>query len=138
MRIYELPKSDRIEDRRGGLSGIPGGRGGIGIGTIVILGLIGWAVGIDPRILIEGAETISGNDQAQQQSDAGSTTGTGAPSDAMGEFVSAVLGSTEAQWTAVFAQAGKRYEPPTLVMFSGDQVRLQICAGRNGSVLLPD
>jgi hypothetical protein len=28
MRIDELPKSDRIEDRRGGLSGIPGGRGG--------------------------------------------------------------------------------------------------------------
>src|SRR6478752_1953225 len=119
MRIDELPKSDRIEDRRGGLSGIPGGRGGIGIGTIVILGLIGWAVGIDPRILIEGAETISGNDQAQQQSGAGSTTSTAAPSDAMGEFVSAVLGSTEAQWTTVFAQAGKRYEPPTLVMFSG-------------------
>jgi len=119
MRIDELPKSDRIEDRRGGLSGIPGGRGGLGIGTIVILGLIGWAVGIDPRILIEGAETISGNDQAQQQSGAGSTTSTGAPSDAMGEFVSAVLGSTEAQWTTVFAQAGKRYEPPTLVMFSG-------------------
>ena len=50
MRIDQLPKSDRIEDRRGGLSGIPGGRGGIGIGTVVILGLIGWALGIDPRI----------------------------------------------------------------------------------------
>jgi uncharacterized protein len=119
MRIDELPKSDRIEDRRGGLSGIPGGRGGLGIGTIVVLGLIGWALGIDPRVLIEGAETISGNDQARQQSDAGSTTSTGAPTDAMGQFVSAVLGSTEAQWTAIFAQAGKRYEPPPLVMFSG-------------------
>ena len=63
MRIDELPKSDRIEDRRGGLSGIPGGRGGLGIGTIVVLGLIGWALGIDPRVLIQGAETISGNDQ---------------------------------------------------------------------------
>jgi predicted metalloprotease len=59
MRIDELPKSDRIEDRRGGLSGIPGGRGGLGMGTIVVLGLIGWALGIDPRVLIEGAETIS-------------------------------------------------------------------------------
>src|SRR6516162_7434115 len=119
MRIDELPKSDRIEDRRGGLSGIPGGRGGLGIGTIVVLGLIGWALGIDPRVLIQGAETISGNDQAQQQSDAGPTTSTGAPSDAMGQFVSAVLGSTQAQWTTIFAQAGKQYEPPTLVMFSG-------------------
>src|SRR6516164_6788528 len=119
MRIDELPKSDRIEDRRGGLSGIPGGRGGLGIGTIVVLGLIGWALGIDPRVLIEGAETISGNDRAQQRSDAGSPTSTAAPADAMGQFVSAVLGSTEAQWTTIFAQAGKRYEPPTLVMFSG-------------------
>src|SRR6516225_2015229 len=117
MRIDELPQSDRIEDRRGGgLSGLPGGRGGLGIGTVVVLGLIGWALGIDPRILIQGAETISGNDRAQQQSDAGSA---GAPSDAMGHFVSAVLGSTEVQWTAIFSQAGKQYEPPTLVMFSG-------------------
>jgi uncharacterized protein len=119
MRIDELPKSDRIEDRRGGTSSLPGGRGGIGISTIVILGLIGWALGIDPRVLIDGAETISGNDRTQQQSDAGSTASTGVPSDAMGQFVSAVLGSTEAQWTNIFTQAGKRYEPPTLVMFSG-------------------
>jgi predicted metalloprotease len=37
----------------------------------------------------------------------------------MGDFVSAVLGSPEAQWANIFVQAGKRYEPPTLVMFSG-------------------
>src|SRR6516165_5880880 len=102
MRIDELPKSDRIEDRRGGLSSLPGGRGGVGIGTIVILGLIGWALGIDPRVLIAGAETISSNNGTQQQSDAGSTASTRVPSDAMGQFVSAVLGSTEAQWTAIF------------------------------------
>jgi predicted metalloprotease len=117
MRLDELPKSDNIEDRRGGLSGFPGGRGGIGIGTIVVLGLIGWALGIDPRVLIEGAETMSRDSGTQQQSDAGSTAG--APSDQMGQFVSAVLGSTEAQWSDIFAQAGKTYTPPTLVMFSG-------------------
>jgi predicted metalloprotease len=119
MRLDELPKSDNIEDRRGGSSGFPGGRGGIGIGTIVVLGLIGWALGIDPRILIGGAEMMSRNDQPQQQSDAGTTTSTRAPSDEMGQFVAAVLGSTEAQWTSIFAQAGKTYTPPTLVMFSG-------------------
>src|SRR5262245_32849171 len=117
MRLDELPKSERIEDRRGGPSGFPGGRGGLGIGMIVVLGLIGWALGIDPRILIGGAEMMSRND-SQQQSDAGSVTKTGLPSDEMGQFVSAVLGSTEAQWTEIFAQAGKSYERPTLVMFS--------------------
>jgi uncharacterized protein len=117
MRLDELPTSDRIEDRRGGLNRFPGGRGGIGIGTILVLGLIGWALGIDPRVLIEGADMMSKDSQTQQQSDAGSTAG--APSDAMGQFVSAVLGSTEAQWSDIFAQAGKTYKPPTLVMFSG-------------------
>jgi predicted metalloprotease len=45
MRIDELPRSDNIEDRRGRGGGfrMPGGRGGgIGIGTILVLGLIGW------------------------------------------------------------------------------------------------
>ncbi|WP_439374565.1 KPN_02809 family neutral zinc metallopeptidase [Bradyrhizobium sp. DASA03120] len=117
MRIDDLPESERIEDRRGGgLRGLPGGGGGLGIGTIVVLGLIGWALGIDPRVLIQGAETISGNDSAQQQTSAAQS---GTPSDEMGHFVSAVLGSTEVQWTAIFSQAGKQYERPTLVMFSG-------------------
>ena len=112
MRLNELPTSDRIEDRRR----VPGGRAGIGMGTVVILGLIGWALGIDPRVLIGGAEILSGSGETQQQTEAGST---GAPSDEMGHFVSAILGSTEVEWKDVFAQAGKTYQPPTLVMFSG-------------------
>ena len=31
--------------------GLPGSRASLGIGTVVILGLIGWALGIDPRVL---------------------------------------------------------------------------------------
>jgi uncharacterized protein len=67
-------------------------------------------------VLIGGAETMSRNGQTQQQTDGGST---GAPSDDMGRFLSAILGSTEVEWKDTFAQAGKTYEPPTLVMFSG-------------------
>jgi hypothetical protein len=55
MRLDELPKGARIEDRRG----VTVARGGIGIGTIVVLGLIGWASGIDPRLLIGGAKDCS-------------------------------------------------------------------------------
>ena len=115
MRLDELPKSARIEDRRGGSVA----RGGIGVGTIVVLGLIGWALGIDPRLLIGGAEMMSRSGGQQQQADAGSTTSSGSPSDTMGQFVAAVLGSTETVWTDIFAQAGRTYKPPTLVMFSG-------------------
>jgi predicted metalloprotease len=110
MRLGELPTSNRVEDRRG----IPGGRAGIGIGTVLVLTLIGWAVGIDPRLLIGGAEQFSGGSETQQQQGP-----IGTPPDETGRFVSAVLGSTEEVWTDVFAHAGKTYKPPTLVMFSG-------------------
>jgi uncharacterized protein len=124
MRLDDLPESQNIEDRRGegpmsmgpGM-GFPIGRGGLGIGTIVILGLIGWALGIDPRILIGGAE-IFGNNQTQQYSPPSSTK-TGAPSDEMGRFVARILGSTEVQWKQIFEAAGQRYRAPTLVMFNG-------------------
>ena len=112
MRLDELPTSDRIEDRRR----IPGGRAGLGIGTVVVLGLLAGVLGIDPRVLIGGAERMSRDGQTQEQTNAGSN---GSPSDEMGHFVSAILGSTEVEWKDVFAQAGKNYNPPTLVMFSG-------------------
>jgi uncharacterized protein len=119
MRLDQLPRSDNVEDRRGQGGGfrVPGGGGGLGIGTVVVLGLLAWFLGIDPRVLIDGAEIFSGGDSSQQQSS--EQTRAGAPSDQAGQFVSAVLGSTEAQWQKIFAQAGKEYEAPTLVMFSG-------------------
>jgi uncharacterized protein len=134
MRLDDLPSSENVEDRRGDGSGYgPGGfglgsRGGLGIGTIVVLGLIGWALGIDPRLLIGGAEILSGGGSSYEQPYPGSqpsgvpdsdTARSGAPSDPMGRFVSLVLGSTEVQWKELFAQSGKTYDPPRLVMFSG-------------------
>src|SRR5262249_24006954 len=43
----------------------------------------------------------------------------GSPQDDMGRFVSAVLGSTELQWTQIFAKDGKIYRPPVLVLYRG-------------------
>ena len=68
MRYDDFRRSDDIEDRRddsgggmgGGGFGLPMGGGGLGIGTIIVLGLIGYAFGIDPRILIGGAEILTG------------------------------------------------------------------------------
>ena len=59
MRWEDFRVSDNVEDRRGGGIGLPGGAGGLGIGTMIILGLIGWVLGIDPRILIGGAERVT-------------------------------------------------------------------------------
>src|SRR5499426_2280704 len=102
MRLDELPRSDNVEDRRGaGSGGFPMGRaGGIGIGTIIILGLVGWALGINPLYLIGGAEILSrlGGSAQQSQPQSRKTEG---PSDQTREFVSAVLGSSEVQWKEI-------------------------------------
>ncbi|HKA39650.1 MAG TPA: neutral zinc metallopeptidase [Burkholderiales bacterium] len=123
MRWDQLPRSDNVEDQRGaGPGGFRTGRaGGIGIGTLLVLGLIGWALGINPLYLIGGAEILSqlGGGSQEQSQPAPKDAQTQAPSDQMGQFVSAVLGSTEAEWKEIFARGGKTYEPPTLVMFSG-------------------
>ena len=116
MRIDELPRSENIEDRRG--TRIRRG-GGIGIGTLVVLALVAWAFGIDPRLLIGGAEILTGGQQSQPPSYSDTARPGKAPSDEMKEFVAAVLGSTEVQWKELFAQANSRYQPPMLVMFSG-------------------
>ena len=76
MRYDDLPQSDNIEDRRGdggggGGGGFPMGGGGLGIGTIVVLGIIGYALGIDPRLLIGGAEMVSGGGRNSSRRRAG-------------------------------------------------------------------
>jgi predicted metalloprotease len=119
MRWEDFRRSDNIDDRRGEAGGgrlrIPGGRGGLGIGTIIVLGLVGWALGIDPRLLIGGAEILSGGGQSTQAPPP-SPRGTGQPADQMGQFVSAVLGETEDRWSELLQG---NYRAPTLVMFSG-------------------
>jgi predicted metalloprotease len=90
----------------------------VGIGTIVVLGLIGWALGIDPRVLINGAEMMAGGDSSgYQQQQQGRQ---GAPEDQGGRFASAILGNTEDVWKTVLPQqTSRQYDPPKMVLFSG-------------------
>src|SRR6185295_526535 len=110
MRWEDFRRSDNVEDRRGaggGGFGMPiGGRGGLSLGTLVILGLVGWALGIDPRVLIGGAEML-----APQAPVAEAPSGNaGPPQDRAGQFASAVLAQTEEVWAVVLpAQAGVAY-----------------------------
>ena len=107
-------ESDNVEDRRSAGGGRPvfGGRS-IGIGTIVIALLGGWALGINPLTILG---LLSGGPPAQVQQ---------APAqrppadDPMARFVSTVLADTEDVWTQVFAQGGARYVAPKLVLFTG-------------------
>ncbi len=134
MRWEDARRSDNIEDRRGdeyadagGGGGGPmmGGAGGLGIGTMIVLGVIAYALGIDPRILIGGAEMFNnvrgGGQQMEQQAPQQQTTReTGAPSDQIGQFVAAIVGMNEDVWSEVLPkQKNIKFTPAPLVMFSG-------------------
>jgi predicted metalloprotease len=120
MRWDDFRRSSNVEDERGASSGggLPGGAGGLGIGTIIILGLIGWALGIDPSVLINGAQILSGGGVPSQQTSQ-APVADDAQTAATKDFVTAVLGDTEDRWTEIFAAAGKTYHAPRLVLFSG-------------------
>jgi hypothetical protein len=121
MKWEDFRQSDNVEDRRGQGGGLPIGRGGLGLGTIVILGLISYALGIDPRVLIGGAEMIAGGGGGYQQQASPNANGNGqGQADPMRRFVGAVLAETEDVWREVLpAQKNIRYVAPTLVLFDG-------------------
>src|SRR5215470_2076420 len=118
MRWDDFRRSDNVEDDRdggGGFGGygIPTGAGGLGIGAIVVLTLVGWALGIDPSFLIGGAEVLnrSTHNERPYQSEPRRTA---RPTDATGDFVAAVLGDTEDRWTEIFRERGLQYRAPKL------------------------
>ena len=118
MRWGDLRRSGNLEDRRGMGGGFGGGggfrRGGLGIGGLILVGLLAWATGIDPRIILGGLEMVQGPGGSQVQEGK-----QGTPDDEIGQFVSAVLGSTEDVWSKIFQENGQQYQEPRLVLFSG-------------------
>jgi uncharacterized protein len=99
-----------------------------------VLGLLGWALGIDPSVLIGGAEMLNRQTQPQVQAPP-SAKRTGRPQDEMGRFVDKVLHSTDVQWKNVFAKDGKAYRAPVLVLYS--RVTRAACGGTAQSAMGP-
>jgi uncharacterized protein len=122
MRWDDFRRSSNVEDERadsgGGGFNMPGGAGGLGIGTIVILGLIGWALGIDPSVLVNGAQILSGSGGTVTQQ-SGPPAQVSPQDQQTADFVAAVLGDTEDRWTEMFQASGRTYHAPKLVLFSG-------------------
>jgi uncharacterized protein len=125
MRWDDFRRSDNIEDDRnasgnsyGGGGFLPMHMGGMGIGTMVVLGLIGYALGIDPGVLIGIGQQLSTGPQ-YQPTERSITFHNSKPSDQTGDFVAAVLGNTEDTWSAIFQDSGQNYRPPRLRLFSG-------------------
>ncbi|MEQ8857056.1 MAG: neutral zinc metallopeptidase [Pseudomonadales bacterium] len=119
MRWRRLRRSDNVDDRRGQTrrgARLPlriGGKGG-GLATIVIVVAV---------LVFGGPEMLTTLLGAGTSPPAGApgpgAPGPGAPiDDEAGDFVAAVLGSTEDAWSEIFSAGGRRYAPPRLTLFS--------------------
>ena len=104
-------ESTNVEDRRG-MSGRGVAVGGGGLGILVLILLV-WLCGGDPRTLLEQVTTDSApttQNQPQQNTQT---------NDEQGKFVRSVLGSTEDVWNKVLPQQARtRYVAPKLVLFN--------------------
>ncbi len=120
MQYDNTPVSQNIEDRRGQGGGMVG-KGGLGIVGIIAVFAISYFTGINPAVLMGGAEMVSrhmnNGDQTTQQA----TTGPAAdPNDPTRKFLSHVMGTTEAVWGTILPQqTGVQYQPATLVIYDG-------------------
>ncbi|MDQ0349576.1 neutral zinc metallopeptidase [Ancylobacter vacuolatus] len=127
MRWEDFRRSGNVEDRRGQGGGFGGGgmgRGGLGIGGLIIVGLIAWATGINPAVLIGGAEILLGDGSGTSQQTSPQRQGAparplSAEDQKLGDFAAVVLAQTEDVWTPLFKGEGSAYRQPGLVLFSG-------------------
>jgi hypothetical protein len=149
MQFEDQPESEHVEDRRGdappsmgggyglggfggGLGGLPFwfGRGGLGLGGLVLLLVLAWAGGLDPMALLNGRavpQQRSAEPRSQPSRTADPT------DDARVTFCKQVLRTTETCWRDLFREHfGKAYELPTLVLFR-DAVR-SACGTAGSSV----
>lgn len=117
MRWKSGRRSENVEDRRGQRAGggmRVGGKGGLGV---IVLALVAMYFGVDPRIVMQGAEILGGTGGPQQTTRSQPIP---AGQDEAADFTKVVLGDTEDTWKVLFQQQlNRRYKEPTLVLFTG-------------------
>jgi predicted metalloprotease len=112
MRWRTGRRSENIEDRRG-RSGRPRGRGirlGGGMGLLIVIVLL--LLGQNPLGILGGA----GEPRAPAPAP---PVDSGAVRDQEADFISVVLADTEDTWQSLFDAAGRRYQPPQLILYDG-------------------
>ena len=114
MRWRGERQSDNVEDRRGmsvSRGAKIGGISGLGLVAVVVISMF---LGVDPTALLQ---VVGQNTQSTTMSTEQTTS---APAnDDMRNFVAVVLAETEDVWNETFQKAGRTYEEPKLVLFSG-------------------
>ena len=115
MRLDDERESSNYEVRSGGGGGfgLPIGRGGLGCGSLIIIGIISLVLGVNPLTLIGG---MDGGAPVVQQNEPGG------PPGELNETQRRslkVLGSTERVWGKLFADQGGQYSPTILAFYQG-------------------
>ncbi len=124
MRWRKLERSQNVQDRRGTRAGaVAGGIGGLGIIGVLLALFLGGGGGLGEALQGLG-EAAPGPTQTQPPQYQGV--------DEVEDFVSAILGSTEAVWGDVFANSGRNYQPAQLVLFT--DFTNSACGGANSQV----
>jgi predicted metalloprotease len=103
-------RSSNIEDRRGMRP--RGGLVGGGISTIIII-IIALYFGVDPSFLVDGMQSSNVSTSGTQP------TADDLRNDPLADMIAVVIADTEDVWGELFANQGRRYEQPTLVLFTG-------------------
>jgi hypothetical protein len=122
MRWEGNEQSDNVEDRRdeggggGGGFGLPIGGRSVGIGTVVVALIAGWAFGINPLTVLGLLTGGAPAPQVQQQQGPAHKP---PANDQEAAFVSTILKNTEVVWTDIFKRSGETYTPTRLVLFRG-------------------
>lgn len=106
----KLSQRGNVSDRRGNRLAIGGGLGVAGVGLTLLLTYLsgGDVLGTFLNIASQEALTINQEDTTQYEGQ-----------DPYEQFVSTVLGSTDAYWSQQFQTQGETYTPPELVLFRG-------------------
>ena len=110
MRWENQQQSSHVEDRRGrspmAFRGMPiGGKAGA---ILLLVVLVAGYYGYDLTPLLGGGGAVAPATSQQQRGD-----------DTLARFASVALKTTEDTWDRIFRESGRRYTPPTLVLFSG-------------------
>ena len=127
MRWRGERQSDNVEDRRGMSRGAKvGGIGGLGLVAVVVISMF---LGVDPTALLQivGQGTQSSSISTEQSARP-------AANNDMRNFVAVVLAETEDVWQDTFQKAGRTYQAPKLVLFSGS---VESACGMAGSAVGP-
>ena len=111
MQLEGRRQSTNVDDRRGMSAGKVAG--GIGLGGLLIYGLITLLMGgnigdvIDVATQMGGTEIVSGSGRTPT-----------AEEEELAVFSKQILAGTEDVWTQIFAQNGRTYVPPKLVLYN--------------------